>query len=204
MTHSYTLGSRSEADGRGQVGIGTLIVFIALVLVAAIAAGVLINTAGFLQAQSEQTGQESTSQVTDRLQTVSVTGANVTDGTIYRINVTVSKAPGADDIDLLNVTAQWSGPQGAYVLNEEIQDGDPSFQAVAFKDADGSFSADSQVINDADDRAILIFEPGVKFGDEGLHEGETAEIRLTTGSASTTVVRISAPRSLAGKSSVAL
>jgi archaellin len=45
-----------------------------MVLVAAIAAGVLINTAGFLQTQSEATGQESTEQVSDNVKVLNEVG----------------------------------------------------------------------------------------------------------------------------------
>ena len=86
---------------RGQVGIGTLIVFIAMVLVAAIAAGVLINTAGLLQSQAEATGEESSEQVTDRVVVQSVSGT--ADGSaeeIDEISVTVRRSLGAGDIDL--------------------------------------------------------------------------------------------------------
>ncbi|WP_269799187.1 archaellin/type IV pilin N-terminal domain-containing protein [Halorubrum aethiopicum] len=104
----------TNPEERGQVGIGTLIVFIAMVLVAAIAAGVLINTAGFLQSQAEATGQESTDLVSERIDVTSEVGivGSEANGELSEIRLSVSGAPGADQIDLTETTIQAVGPGG--------------------------------------------------------------------------------------------
>ncbi|GAA0514824.1 flagellin [Halorubrum aquaticum] len=105
----------TNTEERGQVGIGTLIVFIAMVLVAAIAAGVLINTAGFLQTQAEATGQDSTDLVSERIDVTSEVGIVETGqdpSALDEIRLTVSGAAGADDINLADTTLQAVGPGG--------------------------------------------------------------------------------------------
>ena len=94
----------SGSEERGQVGIGTLIVFIAMVLVAAIAAGVLVNTAGFLQATAEDAGQESVDKVTNRVEVVNQHGEVGNNDDIESINLTVRLAAGSSAVDLYSTS----------------------------------------------------------------------------------------------------
>ncbi|MUV90332.1 flagellin [Halapricum sp. CBA1109] len=208
---------------RGQVGIGTLIVFIAMVLVAAIAAGVLINTAGFLQSKSEAAGQQSGDQVTNRLEVASATGAvDQSSGQVTDVDLTVKQAPGAENVDLRNVTVSWVESGGTFnLVYDEVAttatSADGRFNIEAFKDSDGS----SPVLNDPDDRLTMIFDlddgtgsgstdvawtqdTGEYLFSDHLGEGEVVTLKLTTQSGATNNVRLVVPQSLSGTSAVNL
>ncbi|MEM4267551.1 MAG: archaellin/type IV pilin N-terminal domain-containing protein [Candidatus Woesearchaeota archaeon] len=85
---------------RAEMGVGTLIIFIAMLLVAAVAAGVLIQTAGSLQEKALSTGQQARSQISTNAETIEVSatdgrGGNLTDFTQY-----LKLSPGSDPIKL--------------------------------------------------------------------------------------------------------
>jgi len=206
--------NNTETD-RGQVGIGTLIVFIAMVLVAAIAAGVLINTAGFLQSQAQATGEESAAQVTDRVQIISTTGTTVgldddgdftegdiEDRAIGLLNVSVMRAPGASDIDLENAVVEvFVGGDSATVdfeddgVNLRNLNGDGTNTLSNQSDRIEIAVAIGETLPTDDDFEYLTGDnDGVT--DAYLEAGASADIVITTGSGAVTEATVRAPESL--------
>jgi flagellin FlaA/flagellin FlaB len=184
-----------DIDDRGQVGIGTLIVFIAMVLVAAIAAGVLINTAGFLQTQSQATGTESTEQVANNIEILSVTGQVDNGNEINQTRLVVQKTAGSNAIDLNETTVQWLGPDGATTLTHNVSPtAGQNFNTSAITDSD------SEVLNQRDDRIEIIINHTVGGTVDYLAEGEEVDVTLTLQSGSQRSTVLTVPDSLNAES----
>ncbi|KAB1194563.1 flagellin [Haloferax sp. MBLA0076] len=197
-------------DDRGQVGIGTLIVFIAMVLVAAIAAGVLVNTAGFLQATAEDAGQQSVNKVTNRVEVLNTHGTVGAEDDIDNITMTVRLAAGSDAVDMNETSIKYlSGDNVVTLTNQTTGDGDGTaaqtpdqdeFGLVEVTDDDTSFG----VLNSMNDRyEVLIAPSAIEDGNTdlagGLSTGEQVTLEITSRTGGTTQVILTMPQQLAGK-----
>ncbi len=213
----------SEMDSRGQVGIGTLIVFIAMVLVAAIAAGVLINTAGLLQQRAQTTGKEASEQTSSGLDIVEVSGNVTSTGNsryVDLLNLTVKLRPGSQDIDLgelivvyidknneATLTCNVSASGGQTVSNWGKIDWSKEFAVTWVRDDDGSLQTNGNsnpVMNSHEDTVKIHLNLSAICSGKGLGEGETATVRLIPPVGATSSYVIITPESLLGISQIDL
>lgn len=191
----------NKENTKGQVGIGTLIVFISLVLVAAIASSVLLGSADLLQERGEQTSEESTDEVSDRVVTQTMF-ANATSGQVDSLRVPVRKASGSEAIDLEQATVEYlneeDGNQYTLQYDSSIKH-DTTGSGFGVVDATGSVSG--AVLDEDGDRAdILLNLDATSANDipDQLGEGDEIQLVVVTSSGSETTVRATMPNQMSG------
>ncbi|MFC6719370.1 archaellin/type IV pilin N-terminal domain-containing protein [Natrialbaceae archaeon GCM10025810] len=216
------INTTKSTTERGQVGIGTLIVFIAMVLVAAIAAGVLINTAGFLQTQAEATGEESTEQVSDNVQVVNsigltnssddISNASYFEGDttpdedeVAHIELTVQKSAGSGDIDLSKSTIEYSHDEATTLTYNNSVSDDPEVNGSENSFATEEIRGEGSETLTGDDDRVAIHIPLGEVTDEHtyadadtdqpafIEEGEQVDLTISTPQGSQTSVSLEAP-----------
>ncbi|CAM2951302.1 archaellin/type IV pilin N-terminal domain-containing protein [Halobacterium salinarum] len=206
-----------ESMRRGQVGIGTLVVFMAMILVAAMAASTLVDIGGMLQSRGDATGEEAVGQVTNG---VSVTGAfgtitnatddPFTDGTVSDIEIVVGQSAGSGNVNVSDVTVDWVGPRQATTLS--WTDGTANSSRFTTRKTTGSSAT---VLADAEDRIEIVINAtaveenqdsfsGTSNDNHGLYAGERAELVITTQYGASTTYWVSVPESVTGASAVSV
>lgn len=196
-------------DERGQVGIGTMIVFIAMVLVASVAAAVLIQTSGYLQQRAMSVGRQTTEEVSTGVYVFQI-GGHVNDKSLNQLIIYVRPNMGGSTVDLNQTIMKLSngGIQSVLRFNDTTSNGeleavtdisgegvndiysasawngtsDSQFGIVVLQDADSSVQkTGSVVINDGDKVGLLVNTTAV-FGGLGTRKQVVGEVVPEVGS----------------------
>ena len=173
---------RMDRKNVGAIGIGAMIVFIAMVLVAGIAASVLIQTSSKLETQAMATGEQTTTEVATGLAVYDVEGHVNTD--IDKLVIMVRPRAGSEAIDLSTTVIELSDssskriltydstqfaatPAAAGIFSTDVFDGlnAAEFGIIELRDPDSSCSASTPVINRGD-KVLLSMNVTATFGSE--------------------------------------
>jgi flagellin-like protein len=188
-----------DSEERGQVGIGVLIIFIALVLVAAVAAGVLINTSGMLQSQAEDTGADAQAQVSNQIQVVSATGVVASDDSgVEDVQLVVKKSAGSEPLDLSQATIQYTSDTASATLVDA--NGTGSASATEFlvgTTDDPTTEATDKVLENGEKLVITV--SGDSLESPNVAAGEEVELQIVDQSGASTIYGVNVPDVLSGK-----
>ena len=96
--NTYRIKTDSES---GAIGIGAMIVFIALILVAAVASAVIIQTGEKLQQNAQQTGSDTQREIAGKIAVKKVVVEDNTQVFMY-----FESSPGSDVLDVTDIAWQ--------------------------------------------------------------------------------------------------
>ena len=182
---------------KGAQGIGTLIIFIAMILVAAVAAGVLIQTASSLQSKSLDVGRQSQERLTTDIEVIQVFADDASDGNITGSTDTVTfvlrLGSGSTAIKLSDLLLRFDSADGSQSL---VASGDATqnttHYGVDYKIQGSSYSAGYLGSGD-------LTEVTFTYLGSDIVEGETATLRLITKNGAVKPVQITTPSAMTEK-----
>lgn len=198
---------RLKKDEKGAIGIEILIVFIAIVLVAAVSAAVLIQTVGYLQQKATATGRQTTQEVSSGIKVVKVMGYVPTPKQSYsnitKLAIYVEVNTGGQDVDLATTRITLANETKAVTLHYDSSATNKSFTdatsgitdtfsstidawaqlsstefgIIVLQDEDSSLTASYPVLNQGD-KVILTVSVTDTFGTGSLpREDVSGEVR---------------------------
>ena len=180
-----------------SMGIGSLIIFVAMMLVAGMTATVVIQTINSMQQQALETGRETIGDIANGIEVTHVSG-KINGDNITQMAIFVSPIVGSDAIDLIQSHVSLSNTNKKVILyydsnyfNGSLSDGlfdtmdvsgldSSSFGIIVIRDIDGSCSSISPVINDQD-IAVLMINTSACFGDGSISSGIGTRTELSGG-----------------------
>jgi flagellin FlaB len=166
----------------GSIGIGAMIVFIAMVLVAGIAASVLIQTSTRLETQAMASGQETISEVSTGIAVDSVEG-HKSGTTLNYIVIEVRPRAGSQDVDLTETVLElsdsttknlmtqdsstftdWDGINGDIFAAGNFVASALKYGIIVLEDADSSCSSGTVAVINKGDHVLLTVDVNTAFG----------------------------------------
>ena len=175
-----------------SIGIGSMVIFIAMVLVAGIAASVIIQTMNSMEQQAMRAGQETTEEVSTGISVFDIKGYVPDSGNIDNMTITVRPRAGSADIDLGQVFIELANTDYKVIMtydtagsnnwNDSGTGVDDVFGVACFpvaanrfgilvlEDADGSCTETNPVINRGD-KVLLCVDTTQSFNStSGINE----------------------------------
>ena len=171
-----------------SIGIGSMVIFIAMVLVAGIAASVIIQTMNSMEQQAMRAGHETTEEVSTGISVFDIKGYVPDSGNIDNMTITVRPRAGSADIDIGQVFIELANTDYKVIMtydtagsnnwNDSGTGVDDVFSVACFpvaanrfgilvlEDADGSCIETNPVINKGD-KVLLCIDTTQSFSATG-------------------------------------
>ena len=203
------------SDEKSAIGIGAMIVFIAMVLVASIAASVLIQTSTQLETQTANTGEQTTSEVATGIAIFDVEGhVNVTSQRIDKFAIVIRPRAGSNNIDLSMSLLEISDSNNKYILTYDSNNYEytpaiggifstdaftsltaDDFGIIELKDTDNSSTVSNPVINHGD-KLIITVNTSTTFGTGGISSNINIWGRMIPENGASGIIKFRTPASL--------